>query len=48
MRFWAYKCCHVPTGQVLDCTMEALDMCDLLKLLNAYNAQQPGVWVYWA
>lgn len=39
---------HVPTGQRVDRRMAFLSRRHMLELLDVWNGQQPGVWVYWS
>lgn len=38
---------HVPTGRKQEIESDHMTRADLFALLNRFNTQQPGVWVYW-
>jgi hypothetical protein len=48
MRRWSYWRLHIPTGDRTLDEMDAMDRNELLRHLDAYNRQQPGVWQYWS
>jgi len=47
MRRYQYWRLHLPTGEKTLGAMDAPDTLTLLRSLNAYNRQMPGLWQYW-